>query len=174
MRIFDRFHLSSFQVIILGFLLVILLGSALLMLPIATVSRECAGFSDALFTSVSAVCVTGLVVRDTATYWSLFGQTVILTRMEGRTPMPEKEQIEALSSHQATMVIFLSVGEITELCGRLKEGGYPPETPAAVVYKASWEDEKVVLGTLLDIDEKVRAAGIKKTALVTVGRFLGD
>ncbi len=101
-------------------------------------------------------------------------QTVILTRMEGRTPMPEKEQIEALSSHQATMVIFLSVGEIAELCGRLKEGGYPPETPAAVVYKASWEDEKIILGTLLDIDEKVRAAGIKKTALVTVGRFLGD
>ena len=68
MRVFDRIHLSSFQVIILGFLLVILLGSMLLTLPIATASRENASFSDALFTSVSAVCVTGLVVQDTATY----------------------------------------------------------------------------------------------------------
>ena len=82
MRVFDRIHLSSFQVIILGFLLVILLGSMLLTLPIATVSRESASFSDALFTSVSAVCVTGLVVRDTATYWSDFGQAVILCMIQ--------------------------------------------------------------------------------------------
>ena len=82
MRVFDRIHLSSFQVIILGFLLVILLGSMLLTLPIATVSRESASFSDALFTSVSAVCVTGLVVRDTATYWSGFGQAVILCMIQ--------------------------------------------------------------------------------------------
>ena len=101
-------------------------------------------------------------------------QTVILTRMEGRTPMPEKEQIEALASHQATMVIFLSVGEIKTLCRRLKAGGYPSDTPAAVVYKASWEDEKIVTGNLETIAEKVDQAGIKKTALVTVGRFLGD
>ena len=82
MRVFDRIHLSSFQVIILGFLLVILLGSMLLTLPIATASRESASFSDALFTSVSAVCVTGLVVRDTATYWSGFGQAVILCMIQ--------------------------------------------------------------------------------------------
>lgn len=100
-------------------------------------------------------------------------QTVILTRMEGRTPVPEPEQIEKLVAHQATMVIFLSVGQIEELCRRLRSG-YPEDTPAAVVYKASWEDEVIVQGTLLTIPQKVRAAGIKKTALVTVGRFLGE
>ena len=71
-------HMTSFQVISLGFLSVILLGSLLLMLPIATKSGQSTSFSDALFTATSAVCVTGLVVNDTATYWSLFGQGVIL------------------------------------------------------------------------------------------------
>ena len=101
-------------------------------------------------------------------------QTVILTRMEGRTAVPEREQIEALAAHQTTMVIFLSVGEIVELGRRLQAGGYPADTPAAVVYKASWEDQKIVTGTLADIADKVKEAGIRKTALVTVGRFLGD
>ena len=71
-------HMTSFQVISLGFLSVILLGSLLLMLPIATKSGQCTSFLDALFTATSAVCVTGLVINDTATYWSLFGQGVIL------------------------------------------------------------------------------------------------
>lgn len=101
-------------------------------------------------------------------------QTVILTRMEGRTPVPEREQIEALAAHQATMVIFLSVGEIERLCERLQAGGYPADTPAAVVYKASWEDETIVTGTLSDLADQVKRAGIRKTALVAVGRFLGD
>ncbi|RHV66876.1 precorrin-4 C(11)-methyltransferase [Clostridium sp. OM02-18AC] len=101
-------------------------------------------------------------------------QTVILTRMEGRTAVPEREQIEALAAHQTTMVIFLSVGEIVELGRRLQAGGYPADTPAAVVYKASWEDQKIVTGTLADIADKVKEAGIRKTALVTVGHFLGD
>ena len=101
-------------------------------------------------------------------------ETVILTRMEGRTAVPEREQIEALAAHQATMVIFLSVGEIETLSTRLQAGGYPEDTPAAVVYKASWEDQKIVKGTLTDIAQKVKEAGIRKTALVTVGRFLGD
>ena len=71
-------HITSFQVISLGFLSVILLGSLLLMLPIATKSGQCTSFLDALFTATSAVCVTELVINDTATYWSLFGQGVIL------------------------------------------------------------------------------------------------
>lgn len=100
-------------------------------------------------------------------------QTVILTRMEGRTLMRSQENIEALAAHQATMVIFLSVGQIEELCERLK-AGYPEQTPVAVVYKASWEDERQVTGTLADIAGKVQAAGITKTALVLVGKFLGD
>ena len=71
-------HITSFQIIILGFLFLIVLGSLLLMLPIATKDGDGAIFSDAIFTATSAVCVTGLVVRDTATYWSVFGQGVIL------------------------------------------------------------------------------------------------
>ena len=78
-------------------------------------------------------------------------QSVILTRMEGRTPVPEKESLEELAKHGSTMVIFLSVGQIRELCRRLKKGGYGSDTPAAVVYKASWEDEIVIQGTLRDL-----------------------
>jgi precorrin-4/cobalt-precorrin-4 C11-methyltransferase len=100
-------------------------------------------------------------------------QTVILTRMEGRTGVPEKEKIESLAKHNATMVIFLSVGKIRELCEKLS-ASYRDDTPVAVVYKASWEDEKIVRGFLYDIAEKVEKADINKTALVLVGDFLGD
>ncbi len=100
-------------------------------------------------------------------------QTVILTRMEGRTPVPERESIEELAKHRATMVLFLSVGMIDELVMKLKTS-YPETTPVAVVYKASWPDQKIIYGTLSDIAAKVKEAGIKKTALVTVGDFLGN
>ncbi len=73
-----HYHITSFQIIILGFLLVILIGSLLLMLPIAARNNQGTSFSDALFTATSAVCVTGLVIYDTATYWSIFGQSIIL------------------------------------------------------------------------------------------------
>lgn len=101
-------------------------------------------------------------------------QTVILTRMEGRTPVPERERIQELAAHRATMVIFLSIGQIEQLCGHLQQGGYDADTPAAVVYKASWKEQAIVRGTLADLAEKVKAAGIRKTALVMVGEFLGD
>ena len=100
-------------------------------------------------------------------------QTVILTRMEGRTPMPPKEKLLDLARHNATMIIFLSVGMLDEMSGILRQA-YRPETPAAVVYKASWEDQKIVIGDLTNIAEKVKAAGITKTALTVVGDFLGD
>lgn len=100
-------------------------------------------------------------------------QTVILTRMEGRTPVPERESIEQLAKHRATMIMFLSVGRIEELVRRLCTS-YPDTTPVAVIYKASWPEQKIVTGTLNDIAQKVKEAGISKTALVTVGDFLGD
>ena len=100
-------------------------------------------------------------------------QTVILTRMEGRTEVPERESIERLAAHNATMIIFLSIGMIEELVDRLK-AGYSADTPAAVVYKASWPEQKIVRGDIGSIAAKVREAGIKKTALVVVGGFLGD
>ena len=77
-KINNRFHLSSFQTIIFGFSILILIGALLLMLPASKAGSGSANFMDALFTSTSAVCVTGLVVQDTATYWSAFGQTIIL------------------------------------------------------------------------------------------------
>lgn len=101
-------------------------------------------------------------------------QTVILTRMEGRTPMPEGEKLTDLARHRASMVIFLSIGFMDEMVQQLEAGGYPPETPVAVVYKATWPDQRILRGTLADIAQKVRDAGIKKTALTVVGDFLGD
>ncbi|MBS6643775.1 MAG: precorrin-4 C(11)-methyltransferase [Clostridiaceae bacterium] len=100
-------------------------------------------------------------------------QTVILTRMEGRTPMPDGEKLADLAKHQATMIIFLSVGQIELLSETLKDS-YSQDTPVAVVYKATWEDQRIVKGTLNDIAKKVKEAGITKTALTVVGGFLGD
>lgn len=99
-------------------------------------------------------------------------QTVILTRMEGRTPVPPKEKIELLASHNATMVIFLSAGRLEELSKRLVEGGYSKDTPAAIVYKATWPDEKVIYTTVSKLAQD--GQGITKTALITVGNFLGN
>ena len=101
-------------------------------------------------------------------------QTVILTRMEGRTPVPPKEKIELLAAHVATMVIFLSAGQLEKLSERLIEGGYTADTPAAIVYKATWPEEKVVRTTVGGLAQAARAEGITKTALITVGGFLGD
>ncbi|CAH2212011.1 Cobalt-precorrin-4 C(11)-methyltransferase [Tepidibacter aestuarii] len=100
-------------------------------------------------------------------------QSVIITRMEGRTPVPEKESIESFAKHQTSMVIFLSVQEIEKVVSRLIEGGYTEETPIAVVYKATWKEEKIVKGNLKNIAAKVKEEGINKTALIMVGEFLG-
>ena len=101
-------------------------------------------------------------------------QTVILTRMAGRTPVPETESIESLASHNATMVIFLSTGMLEELSERLISGGYRADTPAAIVYRATWADEKVCRCTVSTLAETAQKNGITKTALITVGDFLGD
>lgn len=101
-------------------------------------------------------------------------QSLIITRMAGRTPVPEKESLRRLAQHQTSMVIFLSVQGIDAVVSELKEGGYSDETPVVVIYKATWPEEKIVKGTLADIAEKVRAANITKTALIMVGDFLGE
>lgn len=100
-------------------------------------------------------------------------QTVILSRLEGRTPVPEKEKILSLAKHHATMIIFLSVGKI-EVLVQLMSESYEKDTPVAVVYKASWPEETIIYGTLETIADRAKAAGITKTALVIVGDFLGD
>lgn len=101
-------------------------------------------------------------------------QSLIITRLEGRTPVPEREQLESFASHQTSMAIYLSVQRINRVAERLIEGGYPATTPVAVIYKATWPESQTVRGTLADIADKVRDAGIRKTALILVGNFLGD
>lgn len=96
-------------------------------------------------------------------------QSVVITRMAGRTPVPEKESIESFASHQATMVIFLSTGMLKELSERLIEGGYQADTPAAIVYKATWEDEKKFVCTVGTLEKTARENQITKTALILVG-----
>lgn len=100
-------------------------------------------------------------------------QTVVITRMAGRTPVPEKEEIARLAAHQATMVVFLSAGMLPELRERLLEGGYRKDTPAAIVYKATWPDEKQVVTTVNQLADAAKAHKITKTALILVGDFLG-
>lgn len=98
-------------------------------------------------------------------------QSVIFTRIEGRTPVPEKERLGELARHGTSMVIFLSVGMIEKVRDELLQG-YSDDTPVAVIEKASWPEEKVLRGTLKDLTELVKDAGIKKTALIYVGEAL--
>ena len=96
-------------------------------------------------------------------------QSVVITRMEGRTPVPPKESIESFAAHGTTMVIFLSTGMLEELSGRLIAGGYEKTTPAAIVYKASWEDEQKYVCTVETLARTAQEHGITKTALIIVG-----
>lgn len=101
-------------------------------------------------------------------------QSLIITRIEGRTPMPPLEQLTSFAAHQTSMAIFLSVQEMDRVVEQLLAGGYPPQTPVAVVYKATWQESQTVRGTLTDIAQQVRDAAIRKTALILVGAFLGE
>jgi precorrin-4/cobalt-precorrin-4 C11-methyltransferase len=101
-------------------------------------------------------------------------QTVIITRQAGRTPVPERERLASLASHQATMMIFLSAGLMEQVVADLLAGGYPAATPVAVVAKASWPEEQVIRGDLATIGQLVKEAGIMKTAIIAVGRVFGQ
>lgn len=96
-------------------------------------------------------------------------QSLIITRAELRTPVPERESIAELAKHGATMAFYLSVHLIGDVVEELLKGAYTKDTPAAVVYRATWDDEKIIKGTLGDIAEKTRKAKIIKTALIIVG-----
>lgn len=101
-------------------------------------------------------------------------QSVVITRMAGRTPVPERESIASFAAHGATMVIFLSTGMLTELTQQLVAGGYQPETPAAIVYKATWPDEKRVVCTVETLAERAKEEQIEKTALIIVGKAVSQ
>ncbi len=102
-------------------------------------------------------------------------QTVIVTRLEGRTPVPKDEALELLAAHKCSMAIFLSVQNIETVVEQLKKGYEREDVPVAVVYKATWPDQQIITGTLQDIAEKVRHAGVKKFSQILVGDFIeGD
>ena len=96
-------------------------------------------------------------------------QSVVITRMAGRTPVRPQESVRSFAAHGATMVLFLSAGLLRETQDELLAGGYGPDTPAAIVYKASWPDEKTVLCTVSTLYDRARENGISKTALIIVG-----
>lgn len=120
---------------------------------------------------VSSFCGAASALRAEYTLPDI-SQSVVITRMAGRTPVPVRESIRSFALHQATMVIFLSTGMLEDLQKELTAGGYPPDTPAAIVYKATWPDEKVCRCTVESLKETAESEGIRKTALLIVGRFL--
>lgn len=120
---------------------------------------------------VSAVFAAAAALRQELTLPEA-SQTLILTRMEGRTPVPERERLETLASHRATLAIYLSVQNIEKVAEGLSEH-YPPETPVVVAYRVGWPDEAFVEGTLADIAQRVQGAGIKRQALILVGDVFG-
>lgn len=121
---------------------------------------------------VSAFCGAAAALQIEYTLPDV-SQSVIITRMAGRTPVPEKESIESFAAHQATMVIFLSTGMLDELSKRLIEGGYSPKTKAAIVYKATWPDEEKYICDVESLGKTAREHNITKTALIIVGDVVG-
>ena len=122
---------------------------------------------------VSSFCGAAAALRAEYTLPNV-SQTVIITRTAGRTPVPERESIRSLAAHQATMVLFLSTALTETLQGELLAGGYAAETPAAIVYKATWPEEKIFRCAVGTLHKTVTENGMKKTALIVVGGCLGD
>ena len=120
---------------------------------------------------VSSFCGAAAALRAEYTLPNV-SQTVIITRIEGRTPVPEGERLASLAVHGATMVIFLSIGLVDKVQAALLQGAYTEATPAAVVYKATWPEQKTVHCTVGTLAASTRAAGITKIALIVVGDFL--
>lgn len=135
---------------------------------------EALGIEYDVCPGVSAFCGAAAALRAEYTLPGV-SQTVIITRAAGRTAVPERESIRSLAQHGATMVLFLSTGLTESLQAELLAGGYPPETPAAVVFKATWPEEKRIYCTVGTLHESVARSGITKTALIIVGGCLeGD
>lgn len=122
---------------------------------------------------VSSFCGAAAALRTEYTLPDV-SQTVIITRAAGRTPVPERESIRALAAHGATMVLFLSTALTETLQGELLAGGYAAETPAAIVYKATWPEEKVFRCTVGTLHETAEENRLRKTALIVVGGCLGE
>ncbi len=120
---------------------------------------------------VSSFLATAAALKQEYTLPGI-SQTVIITRNEGRTPVPEKERLGALAAHNATMCIFLSIHMLDEVVKELIEGGYEASTPIAIVQKASWPEEKIIRATLATIVEAIKDKDITRTAMIVVSRCL--
>ena len=122
---------------------------------------------------VSSFCGAAAALKTEYTLPDV-SQTVIITRAAGRTPVPERESIRSLAAHRATMVLFLSTSLTEKLQSELLAGGYPGDTPAAVVYKATWPEERIFRCTVDTLHETVAENGLTKTSLIIVGGCMGD
>lgn len=120
---------------------------------------------------ISSFCGAAAALQTEYTLPSV-SQSVIITRMEGRTPVPEREKLRSMAIHGCSMVVFLSMGLIRDVQKELLAGAYTEETPAAIVYKATWPEEKVFYCTVGTLAETAEKEGIRKTALIVVGDFL--
>lgn len=121
---------------------------------------------------VSSFLATAAALKQEYTLPGI-SQTVIITRNEGRTPVPEREKLRSLAAHQATMCIFLSITMLADVVKELIEGGYAPSTPIAIVQRASWPEQKIVRATLETIVVEIADKGIDRTAMIVVSRCLG-
>ena len=121
---------------------------------------------------VSSFLATAAALKQEYTLPGI-SQTVIITRNEGRTPVPEREKLRSLAAHQATMCIFLSITMLEDVVKELVEGGYAPDTPIAIVQRASWPEQKIVRATLETIVAEIVDKGIDRTAMIVVSRCLG-
>lgn len=120
---------------------------------------------------VSSFLATAAALKQEYTLPNV-SQTIIVTRMEGRTPMPEKEKLPMLAQHQATMCIFLSIQGIDTVMAQLKEGGYPGDTPVAIVVRATWPDQRIIRGTIDTIADIIHKEGVVRQAMIVVSHVL--
>ena len=142
--------------------------------PLHVHALDARGIAYDVTPGVSSFCASAAAIPAEFTLPGQ-SQTVIITRMAGRTPVPERESLERLASHGASMAIFLSAGMQEQVQAALLKGGaYTEDTPAAIVYKATWPEEKIVRCTVGDLAQAGDAAGIWKTAIILVGGFLGQ
>jgi len=134
---------------------------------------EALGIEYDVCPGVSSFCGAAASLRAEYTLPDV-SQSVIITRAAGRTPVPERESIRSFAAHRSTMVFFLSTALADKVREELIAGGYPAGTPAAVVYKATWPDERILRCTVDTLPETIGASNIKKTALIIVGDCMGD
>ena len=134
---------------------------------------EALGIEYDVCPGVSSFCGAAATLKTEYTLPDV-SQTVIITREAGKTPVPERESIRSLAAHQATMILFLSTSLSEKLQEDLLAGGYSGNTPAAIVYKATWPDEKIFRCSVETLHKTVTENKLKKTALIIVGNCLGD